>query len=214
MKWFRLYNELLDDPKVQQLNPELFKFWINILCIASKNEGKLPSIEAISYHVRASKEATDSLVFALKEAQLIHEFSNQHGTWLAPHAWQKRQYKSDTSSERVKRYRNAQRNEVVTPPETDTEQIQNKRKVKEKTALKKPSPPSKNNRGTRLKEDWDIPQEWGEWAVSDCGWDVAKVIKTGEKFKDHWLSVAGTKGVKLDWFAVWRNWCRRTNEGF
>jgi len=85
---------------------------------------------------------------------------------------------------------------------------------KEGVSTKPPSPPPKNNRGTRLKEDWDIPQEWGEWAVSEFNWDVAKVIKTGEKFKDHWLSVVGTKGVKLDWFATWRNWCRRTNEGF
>ena len=137
MKWFRFYNEVLDDPKVQQLTPELFKFWVNILCIASKNDGKLPSIEAISYHVRASVSATQCLIDALLEARLLQEFSNQHSEWLAPHAWQKRQYKSDTSSERVKRFRNTKRNNIVTPPDTDTdtEQIKNKKTKAKKTKV-------------------------------------------------------------------------------
>ena len=30
-------------------------------------------------------------------------------------------------------------------------------------------------------------------------------------FKDYWISQAGQKGVKLDWFATWRNWVRSTN---
>jgi hypothetical protein len=135
MKWFRFYNEVLDDPKVQTLSPELFKFWVNILCIASKNDGKLPSIEAISYHVRASVSATQCLVDALLEAQLLQEFTNQHSKWLAPHSWHKRQYKSDVSTDRVKRFRNAKRNKVVTPPDTDTDTDteQSKKVIKKQT---------------------------------------------------------------------------------
>ncbi len=131
MKWFRLYNEVLDDPKVQQLPPELFKCWINILCIASKNDGKLPDIKAIAYHIRASESATQSLLDALLEAQLLQEFSNQHGKWLAPHSWQKRQYKSDTSSERVKRYRNAKKAVTETASESDTDTDTESKKKKD-----------------------------------------------------------------------------------
>lgn len=29
------------------------------------------------------------------------------------------------------------------------------------------------------------------------------------KFCDHWRAQPGQKGVKLDWSATWRNWCRR-----
>ena len=36
-------------------------------------------------------------------------------------------------------------------------------------------------------------------------------IKTFDQFKDYWIAQAGQKGVKLDWFATWRNWVRSTN---
>jgi hypothetical protein len=35
-------------------------------------------------------------------------------------------------------------------------------------------------------------------------------VKTFDQFKDYWISQAGQKGVKLDWFATWRNWVRST----
>ena len=63
---------------------------------------------------------------------MITRKTNQHSTTWAPHNWAKRQYKSDTSTERVKRFRNAQRNNVETPPESDTEQSrteQNQKKI-------------------------------------------------------------------------------------
>lgn len=66
---------------------------------------------------------------------------------------------------------------------------------------------SSAKRGNRLSQDWFLPKEWGEWAIGE-GWP-AEVIRTeSEKFKDYWHSVAGAKGVKLDWFATWRNWMR------
>lgn len=33
-----------------------------------------------------------------------------------------------------------------------------------------------------------------------------------EKFRDYWASVAGQRGVKLDWDATWRNWVKNANE--
>ena len=156
MKWFRFYNEVLDDPKVQRLTPELFKFWVNILCIASKNEGKLPSVDDISYHTRATPEATQSLLNALLEAQLLQEFTNQHSKWLAPHSWHKRQYKSDVSTDRVKRFRNAKRNNSVTPPDTDTDtDTEQSKKV-----IKKTTKPAN---------------------VSDVTWDNFKKLRTAKK---------------------------------
>jgi hypothetical protein len=121
MQWFRLYNDILEDPKVQKLSPELFKFWINILCVASKNEGKLPPIKDIAFALRMSESETEAAFHSIKKAHLIDEKSNQYGITLAPHNWNKRQYKSDTSTERVKRFRNGKRNSRVTPPDTDSE---------------------------------------------------------------------------------------------
>ena len=33
--WFRAYNGIIDDPKVQRLAPHFFKGWICLLCLAS-----------------------------------------------------------------------------------------------------------------------------------------------------------------------------------
>jgi len=82
--------------------------------------------------------------------------------------------------------------------------------LKEEEVFAKPSKPQK---GTRLKEDWWIPDEWGQWAVKEFGWSVDKVVSVSEVFKDHWLSATGSKGVKNNWEATWRNWCRRDESG-
>lgn len=29
-----------------------------------------------------------------------------------------------------------------------------------------------------------------------------------ERFRDYWKAQPGQRGVKADWFATWRNWCR------
>ena len=106
MRWFRLYDEVLDDPKVQFLPPEQFKAWVNLLCLASKNEGKLPDMQAISFALRLPFHETQTIVENLVSLSLLDRGKNG----LIPHNWSKRQYKSDTSTDRVKRFRNVARN--------------------------------------------------------------------------------------------------------
>jgi uncharacterized protein YdaU (DUF1376 family) len=67
----------------------------------------------------------------------------------------------------------------------------------------------KNKLGSRLAQDWVLLKTWGEWAQKERP-DI-DVRKVAEQFKDHWIAQAGQKGVKLDWFATWRNWVRNTN---
>jgi hypothetical protein len=35
--WFRVYDDVVDDPKVQRLEPSLFKALINLWCLTSAN---------------------------------------------------------------------------------------------------------------------------------------------------------------------------------
>ncbi len=126
-RWFRLYDELLDDPKVQSLSAEDFRSYINLLCLANRNDGRLPSIEAIAFALRIGCPiACRSLIERLSTAGLIDTVrGGPNGSGIAPHAWEKRQYKSDGSTERVKRFR--KRSKVVsstvteTGPDTDTD---------------------------------------------------------------------------------------------
>ena len=62
-------------------------------------------------------------------------------------------------------------------------------------------------RGTRLEEDWVLPEAWKGWAKSER--PDLHIDTVAACFKDHWISVSGTRALKRQWFAVWRNWVRR-----
>jgi hypothetical protein len=102
MKWFRLYDTVLDDPKVQRLKPELFKAWINLLCIASKKDGQIPvDPDDLGFMLRCDPETAEHWLVDLIDAGLI-ELRPDHAT---PHQWDEYQYVSDSSTERVRAFR-------------------------------------------------------------------------------------------------------------
>jgi hypothetical protein len=126
-RWFRVYDDLVDDPKVQRLDPPLFIALINLWCLTSANGGVLPPIDEIAFKLRMKPQRAQRVLDALKAAGLFED--DQTGTH--PHNWAGRQHKSDvedpTAAERMRRHRNRQRNNGVTrpatsrSPETDTE---------------------------------------------------------------------------------------------
>jgi hypothetical protein len=80
------------------------------------------------------------------------------------------------------------------PLETETET----ETKKEKKAL-----------GKRLASDLFLPDDWREFCKQTR--PELNPAKTFDQFRDYWIAQAGQKGVKLDWFATWRNWVRSTN---
>jgi uncharacterized protein YdaU (DUF1376 family) len=70
-------------------------------------------------------------------------------------------------------------------------------------------PIEKNKRGSRLSPDLSFPDEWFDFLVKER--PELNAQQTFAKFMDYWIAQAGQKGVKLDWFATWRNWVRSTN---
>ena len=61
-------------------------------------------------------------------------------------------------------------------------------------------------KSTRLPSDWELPDEWAIWCKENRR-DL-NPNQVAEQFKDYWLSVPHSKGLKADWLATWRNWCR------
>src|SRR5580765_1776456 len=117
--WFRFYEEALDDPKVHSLSGDDFKMWVNLLCVAKRYNGRFPSVSETAFVMRMDEIACRSLLDRLSIAGLIDRVKGgANGSSIAPHAWDKRQYKSDSSTERVKRFRNATSAVSETPPET------------------------------------------------------------------------------------------------
>jgi len=64
----------------------------------------------------------------------------------------------------------------------------------------------KKQRGSRLPNKIENIQEW----IDFCNKERPELIASDvyAQFRDYWISKPGAGGVKLDWFATWRNWVR------
>jgi hypothetical protein len=130
--WFRLYSEAVDDEKLRLLAFEDRWHFIALLCC--KNNGILDTEPGLMRRKVAVKLGLDlrelgEVARRLAEVGLIDEESMQ------PIKWNDRQFKSDTSAERTKAYRDRMKRHgdvTVTAQETesDTEQKQIKTKTK------------------------------------------------------------------------------------
>jgi hypothetical protein len=124
-RWWRAYDEAVDDPKLCLLTDRQHRAWFNLCCITSQNGGVLPSIDAIAFKLRMTPLKAKAIVSELQSAGLIDDDGNGD---LSPHNWGGRQFQSDGSTDRVKRFRERKRNVSPavseTPPDTeaDTEQ--------------------------------------------------------------------------------------------
>lgn len=120
-RWFRLYEDLVDDPKVQRLPLDHFRALINLWCLASRNGGCLPPVGDIAFSLRLPEKQASATIAALRLAGFIDDDE----TGSRPHNWRSRQFKSDVSNDRVRRHRQRQRNVTSsvsgTPPEAETE---------------------------------------------------------------------------------------------
>lgn len=64
--------------------------------------------------------------------------------------------------------------------------------------------------GTRLPEDWTLPDDWAFWARNERqDWDANHVLRVSLIFRDYWHAKPGKDGRRTDWLATWRNWVRR-----
>lgn len=148
--WLRLYTECLNDPKVQKLPGDIFKTWINILCLAKETDacGDLPDTSDMAFILRMDERTLMKHLEALNTAGLL-----EGDGFLAVHGWMKRQPRNDsdpTNVDRQRRYReksrensngksnalrnapvtedrNALRNGEVTPLEKSREELEERR---------------------------------------------------------------------------------------
>lgn len=130
-RWFRAYDDALDDPKVQRLPDNLFRAWFNLMCVTSKNGGKPFSLDEIAFRLRVTEAKAKIIADALVKAGLL---DGTIGLYVS-HNWDKRQFKSDTSNDRVKRFRDRDKKQgcnvtdavTETPPETEQNRTEHSR---------------------------------------------------------------------------------------
>lgn len=117
MPWFRAYTEMVDDEKLRLLAFEDRWHYVALLCL--KGQGVLDNADPLMLRKVAVKLGVDlrtleDIARRLAEVGLIDQ------TTLEPLGWDKRQMKSDSSAERVARYRAKKRQEQGNDPEEVT----------------------------------------------------------------------------------------------
>lgn len=73
----------------------------------------------------------------------------------------------------------------------------------------KPETNSSRARGTRFQQQV-LPDEWVDFCRQERPDLNPQTIFA--QFSDYWSSLPGSKGVRLDWTATWRNWVRNQKQ--
>lgn len=113
--WLRLWDKTLDNCKAQSLPLELFRAWINLLCLANRQDdrGQLPDLKAIAFGLRTTMKQAEMIVSQLKDAGFIDPDGQMHD-------WDDWQPDVDDVAERVRRHRDRKKAGNVTRNVTET----------------------------------------------------------------------------------------------
>jgi len=205
-----MYAEFAHDPKVQMLTEVMQRRYVMLMCMRCSNALVTLQADEIAFHLRidaAQLEETKTLFLAKGFINEAWELLN----------WEKRQFSSDTSAQRVAKHRAAKkaaeeaaRNGHVTLPQqksnaldTDTDTDTD---TEEKSRAKATSKAEAKATASRLPADWSASADDIEFCKAERP-DLVPA-QTEQRFRDYWIAQPGVKGRKTDWPATWRNWVR------
>lgn len=193
MPWFRLYAEMIDDPKIGRLNDAQFRLWIEILCLACKGENgnTLQTIDDINWSLR--RNVTETLRELLHETLVKLDSENR----VFVTNWEKRQFNSDNSTDRVRKYRERKKKDKGNVTETLP-----KRKCNGIDKIRTDTDKSRGDKKTKtaLPNDFLITQEMSDW------FDNQNFTIDMNSATETWKDAMKSKGMKyVDWAATWRN---------
>lgn len=128
MAWFRLYAEFASDPVVQSAAFEDQRHFVVLMCLKCSGVLDRPISQANRERIIFRGLGLDEIKAGEAKKRLM-DIGLIDKNWQ-PCAWDKRQYKSDSSAERTRKYRENKESSTVTEtslqrhgdaPETDTE---------------------------------------------------------------------------------------------
>lgn len=215
LPWFRLYTEFAADPKIQILAFEDQRHYVMLLCLKGNGtlDGQAPS-EAYRERLVAKALGLDP-VSAIEAKRRLVEGGLVGSDWV-PLKWENRQFQSDYSSIRVRKFREKSKGNVTETfqkrHETviDQSQIQSRSdtETEKKRGDARGEPRATRSAATRFPKDFELTDDRKAYALNQ-GIDPAA---TFENFKDYWTAASGAKARKHDWDATWRMWCRNQSE--
>lgn len=223
MEWLRLYTEITNDRKLRRLSPPHRWLWITMMCMARKSP--VPGVLLLSKNIPANVEdladeaaiSVDDVVSGVeifKAQDMLQEIDSVYSLIN----WDKRQFNSDNSTNRVKSWRAKQSETTmkrfsdvsVTPPDTDTDTDTEK----DSSAFKgKPRSPFKNkNQESLFDMTWEIFPKKKSKGQAEKTWVklnpdeqlVANMIATIKRAKTsrEWLK---DNGDFIPYLSTWLN---------
>jgi hypothetical protein len=152
MKWFRLWTDIVNDPKMRKISDSQFRTLIYLMCLASEEdkEGTINfSADDISWRIRRTQTQVKSTLKSLSGLNILGPLDKS----IVFLNWNKRQPISDNEAENKRKQREKNKNVLgqcldksldCTPLEqtridTDTEQIQKNKNIAHRQ--KKPTVP-------------------------------------------------------------------------
>ena len=150
-KWFRMYAEFANDPKVQRMTETDQRRYIMLLCLRCSNGDVTLHDDDVTFSLRISDAEWAATKAVLLEKNLISADNK-------PTSWDKRQKHSDSSAERVARHRaNLKRssNNGVTDDVTLQKRSRVREENKEKNTKKEnPNPEPPPGLDLKVWETW------------------------------------------------------------
>ncbi|MGE3293848.1 MAG: hypothetical protein AB7O95_20970 [Geminicoccaceae bacterium] len=126
LPWFRMYAEFATDPVAQCLSFDDQRHFVMLLCFKCGGlldrpfASRQQRMDVIRKSLGLDGKAWEEMRHRLIEIKLIDEE-------MQPTNWNKRQFLSDNSTERVRRYRQRRCNVSVTPSDTESDTDSEKR---------------------------------------------------------------------------------------
>jgi hypothetical protein len=151
--WFRMYSEFADDPKVQMMPEVMQRRLVMLFCERCKCETLHETERAFHWRINETELAQTKAVFVEKG------FIDEQWNLLN---WNRRQFISDSSTERVRQYRERMKQGEtlqkhdgpvsVTPPDTDTDTDTDQNKKQKRAVVSLPPLAALEQAGLSLED--------------------------------------------------------------
>ena len=195
-RWFRMYAEFASDPKVQMLSECYQRRYLMILCLRCSNGDVTLQDTEVAFQLRIDVTEWEQTKAVFVEKNMIDEYNQ-------PTAWDKRQFASDSSAERVAKHR-ANKKEVcnvtVTPPEKEKEKETKKEKEVKATRTSVLCPQDVD---AGVWDDWKQLRKSkratvSETVVEQARKEATKANMSLNQFLKEWC-LRGSQGLKAEW---------------
>ena len=148
LPWFRMYAEFSGDPVIQSLAFEDQRHYVMLLCLKCNGTLDRDVNEDLRDRIVLRGLGLDAVAGGEAKRRLM-EVGLVENDWQ-PCGWDKRQFKSDTSTDRVRTFR--ERSKTV----SETDQIQIQKQIQNIT--------EKKDKGRAIAlPDWLPKEEWEAW---------------------------------------------------